>query len=657
MKYSWIGLLTALFMVPFPFFLSSDILYGTANAKFFWVIGLVVVAAVVAAVQLLRDKKFELRASFLLPLAMLGVLLLFMLSAQLGVFPERSWWSDILRSTGILFLVHIVVLGLCLGLFAREQDWSLIRRGVLLGAGLFGLGTIVGVGGLGYEDGFLGLPFRQEGFVLGNSTFAGTYLVLAVLLGIIELIRSWSDTKWRTILMATLGVVLLSPTLLHIREFLSTGGDITALMGAARTSSVTIYTFLGFLAGWLLIGKLVSGGARKIARSVWSVGILASITVGVGLLFVPGSVVQEQYIEFSSAARLIVWESGIEAAQDKLLFGWGPENFNQAFESHHDSRLYLKENLAEIWFDRAHNVFVDTLVSVGVVGLAGIAVTAGVFVWVVVRAFRRGVISSLEAVVLVAVVPVHVLQLQTGFDTIGSYLLVGILFGYGVYLEQQSTEKVILVGPSVARGIAGVLLVAALLSTWFVLGSEQTRQHTLRDVFRAESVEQEHLLIKQSLTRNSDFESFRLTSDSFIAGGLDQIATTQSPETVARIQQTLPLYKDAWDQYITAAPDHYRARINQAYLLQVQTVLGEPAFEEMDMHIQKAYELSPGKPLTYIVDGLSHLYRGDLEGAQARIEAAVAIDPNIALSQAVAEYLEVQKSRFPQIKLFRLESL
>lgn len=657
MKYSWIGILVGIFLVFLPFFFSSEILYGTANAKFFWVIGLAVTTFVIAGVQLLKNGEAQFTKSFWLPAALVLVLGLHIVSAYTGVFPERSWWSDILRATGVLYLVHIFTFGLLVGLFAQKTDWSIIRRGLVLGGGLFALGTIVGVGGLGYEGGFLGLPFRQEGFVFGNSTFAGTYLVLVVMLGLIELLHSWSTPRWRNILLGGIFLILASPTLLNIREFVLSGGDPLALMGAARTSSVTIYTFLVFFAGWFALGHSIFTKVRGWLRTIWASLFLLGISIGIALLFVPGSFVQKQYVDLSSAARIIVWESGVEAVQDKPVFGWGPENFNQAFEAHHDSRLYLKENLAEIWFDRAHNVFVDTLVSLGWAGILGISVVLIIFGIIVVRAFRKGVISSLEAVLLLALVPVHVTQLQTGFDTLGSYLVLALIFGYGVYLEQVGSITKITLPSYVARSLGVLLLIGAVVSAWFILGQEQIRQHALRDVFRAESISQEHELIRESLTRLSDFESIRVTSDSFLSGGLDEIGRTQSPEVAARIMKTIPLYEEAWKSYIDVQPNHYRARINLAYLLLVKTVLGEPSLDEVDRHIAKAYELSPGNPLTYIVDGLAHLYRGDLDGAQDRIDAAVAIDPDIRLSQAVAEYLEVQRAEFPQITLFRLESI
>lgn len=657
MKYSWFGIGVAVLVALLPFLISTDIFYGSVNAKVFWVNGVSALLLGALGLYLITSKEERAMPFSLMAIAITVVFLIHVLAAQLGIFPERSWWSDILRSTGLIFLAHVLALGLTLGLVAVKEDWSLIRRTVLIGAGLFSLGTILGVGGLGYTGTWLGLPFFHEGFTFGNSTFAGTYLVLAAVLGLIELFYSWNNRKVRVVLLCALFAVLLSPILLGLRSFIASGGELSALMGAARTSSVALYAFLGVFGVWLLLGRFLTGKAALMLRSGWILITLGGVVIGLALLFVPGSVVQEQYIEYSSAARLIVWESGMEAVADRPSLGWGPENFNQAFEMHHDSRLYLKENIGEIWFDRAHNVFVDTLVTIGVLGMISIISAVGVFSWVVYRAYRRGSIGSIEAFLLLGVVIVHIVQLQTSFDTVGSYVLVALLGGYAVYLERVSGVCTYTVPPVFIRILGALLILGALASFWFVIGAEQMRQHALRGVFVADSVEKEHELIAHALSRKSDFESLRLSSDSFLSGGLDALAGTQSPEMVLRIQQTIPLYEQKWNEYLREAPDHYRARINLAYLLLVKTVLGEPSLDEADKHIAKAYEISPGNPLTYIVDGLSHLYRGDLDGAELRIGAAVAVNPGIELSQAVAEYLEKQKAQFPRITLFRLESI
>ena len=122
------------------------------------------------------------------------------------------------------------------------------------------------------------------------------------------------------------------------------------------------------------------------------------------------------------------------AFKERPLLGFGPENFERALQGHFDSRLFQEEYLGEIWFDRAHNIFVDTLVTVGLAGVLAYLVLVGAFVWTVYRAHKQGMVGETEAVILYVLPVAHVLQLQTGFDTIGSFVLLGFLGGYALWL-------------------------------------------------------------------------------------------------------------------------------------------------------------------------------------------------------------------------------
>ena len=68
-------------------------------------------------------------------------------------------------------------------------------------------------------------------------------------------------------------------------------------------------------------------------------------------------------------ARYIVWKMAWNGFLERPILGWGLENFNVTFGKHFDSKLYLREYGGEIWFDRAHNIVLDTLINSGIVGL------------------------------------------------------------------------------------------------------------------------------------------------------------------------------------------------------------------------------------------------------------------------------------------------
>ncbi len=392
---------------------------------------------------------------------------------------------------------------------------------------------------------------------------------------------------------------------------------------------------------------------------LWSGVILVGVIGATALLFTPDSLIQKEYIQESSAARIIVWEASMNAVQDRPLLGWGPENFNYAIEQHFDNRLFEEKNLGEIWFERAHNVFIDTLVGSGVVGLVSFVLLVLMFLSVIYRARKRNFIGDTEAVLLYALIPAHLLQMQTGFDTIGSYTLLAGIGGYAVWLEhrivQDAKEKSVS-GSLQEKTVAAFLLMAALLSAFLALG-EYDRQAALPLTFRGTTAHEQQKYMDKSLERVSSFESLRLSSGSFIKGSLAVIAEKSTPERTARIIEFTHLYETQYQEYLEKQPQHYRARMNYAYLLLIMTTLGENRIEDAKQVITESYELSPGNPLTYVLDALAELYRGNLAESDRLIAEALAINPDIEFTKEAAAYFKQQKKLFPNITVLKLTNL
>jgi O-antigen ligase len=72
--------------------------------------------------------------------------------------------------------------------------------------------------------------------------------------------------------------------------------------------------------------------------------------------------------------RLLLWKQALIITKERPILGWGPENFSPAFEKH-----YLPQ--FEVWFDRAHNIFLDYLAQTGILGLLSYLSIFVIFYW------------------------------------------------------------------------------------------------------------------------------------------------------------------------------------------------------------------------------------------------------------------------------------
>jgi O-antigen ligase len=657
------GIALAVLLAILPFTTSGRIFFGAVNAKYFLLTGMLCLFAVhFAYVLVVKRHPLMLRGRWLLFL-LAGALGILYLSSLLGVYPALSFSSEILRATGVLFLTMIVFLAFWAGEFLTERDWSFVRRAVAGSAALFALFAFFGSEGLGLSGRILTMNLDIDGLTLGNSTFAGAYLLIAFVITLIEFFRS--DGKRVKQVLGTLALMqFLSPLLFNTQvllghvpfaEFLSSPFSI---VGTARASSVAAFMVAGYLLGFFAIRRFVS--AKPLMNFVWAGVWLLGIVALVGLLFVPGSAVQKEYIEQSTAARIIIWESTFEAIKERPLLGWGPENFRLAIDEYFDNRLYEEKNIGEVWFDRAHNLLLDTLISVGVLGLSVFALLSAYFVLVAIRAVRAGVISVVEANLLGVLIVAQVLQLQTSFDTITTYTLMAIMFGYALFLERCILPDESVYHSMFNKGTAGVLMVLAVVGSAYLFFGEYKRQDAIFQVFVTKDREQQIEFIHTAMRRQSDFETIRLLSASLTRGLFGALSEKEKERNVTIIEggtEQLAIFGDYWRAYLEVNPDDYRARMNYAYQLLVQTAFGEAHLDEAKMIIENSYALSPRSPITYVLDGAAKLYSGDIEGAKMKMNEAVALNPDVPFSKEMKAYIERQEASFPEITVLQLGNL
>lgn len=666
MKYSVIGVLASIGVAFLPFVTSKSLFYAAVNVKYFFIVGLVYLIALWCIYLIFTGKRtFTFKSRFLL-ISTAATLIVFYIASFVGVFPEKSLWSDILRSSGVLFLTHIFLLSFLLGEFMKADDWKLVRRAIAISGGVFALLTFLGPEGFGL--------IKTSGGTLGNSTFAGAYLVLSIIITFIELSLSSKGTVWRRFLMSLGLVQFLSPLLINSKllfnpaAFQTIFSNPLMVFGTARSSGATVLLAVLFLLGWVAIKRFLRESYRKNALRLWSGLWILGMLSGIFLLFTPNSIVQNKYIESSTGARILVWNSGIEAFKEKPILGWGPENFDFAFQKYFDNRLYLDEYLGEVWFDRAHNIIIDTLVSVGVVGAFFTLLFVYFFVRVVLRAKGKGIIGGMETVLLLVFVAAHFLQLQTSFDTVATYAFLGIFLGYGFWLERQIgllPEYSVGMNPggmNVAvrnnKVTAGLLIVLVLVGAKFLFFDEYVRQSALMKTFVTRDTNKQGDYIKKSLTRISNFELLRLSGASFMKGVIEQLPEiAKNPGLKEKVLLHATSYEKAYKSYIDQTPDYYRIRMDYAYLLFVKSFLGENRILEARQVVNDSYKLSRNNPLTYAMDSLAHLYSGELSESKRIAKQGFELNPGNKFAVEILEYIKTQERKLPAVSIIKLENL
>jgi len=355
------------------------------------------------------DKKYRPRFS---PVfwALVAILSVLSLATVLGVSPYRSFWSNYERMEGLFGQIHLFLYFLILiSVFKTERDWKWFFHSSLFVSILIGIYSVWQLLGR--------LEIHQGGdridATLGNATYLAVYLMFHLFLLIYYFINT-RKLSWRIFY-----------------------GSLFALHLTLLYNTATRGAILGFLGGLFLFGLIQGFSAKEKKYRLAAFGAVAAvifIVFGFYMIrdtaFVRESMTLSRFQEISlkesgSQSRVMLAKMAFKAFKERPILGWGPENFNIIFSKYYDPRLFTQEP----WFDRAHNVALDWLISGGILGLLaylGIFVSAFYMLW---RAHRRGQISA-ETAVFSGLLAGYFFQNIFVFDQLISYLLFFSVLGF-----------------------------------------------------------------------------------------------------------------------------------------------------------------------------------------------------------------------------------
>ncbi|OGN15473.1 MAG: hypothetical protein A3J47_02780 [Candidatus Yanofskybacteria bacterium RIFCSPHIGHO2_02_FULL_43_22] len=367
-----------------------------------------------------RDKIFR---------AFLFFVLAFTLTTVTSVIPYPSFWGTLERMGGLWTFWHYFLFYVILtSVLTRKEHWQRMLD-ITIVAGI--LSAFYGFGQKTDIEFFVGSGNRTRIFgTIGNAAlFAGTQVLIVFLS--LSLFFSSQNTKNRKIFYA------LAFTITSVAAL------ITAVRGSvlAYAAGITIFAFL-----W---------GVYKKSR----LGRLAfSYLVGLAVLFIVFSLLfgNSQFIEKSkylsritdlslrsqtTETRFWAWEAGLRGWVDSpktVLLGWGPENFNIPFSKYFNPKFYAGPG-AETLFDRAHNMFVEILVTMGLVGLMSyLAIFGAIFVYL------RGWLKNSELVAygigFIPLVIAYIIHNSFIFDTSANFIIFFTILGFISWLTPRNTN-------------------------------------------------------------------------------------------------------------------------------------------------------------------------------------------------------------------------
>jgi hypothetical protein len=450
----------------------------------------------------------------------------------------------------------------------------------------------------------------RGGATIGNDSFLGTYLLLNLFLALYLIFKSRGELRiYSSICFLIMALALF--------------------LGGARAAQIS---FLGglVLLSFLYLAFVPEKGYLKIlGMALLAVSLIFALVLSI-LLFKSGSFVQEKFIQLATKARLVVWKGAWKGFLERPWLGWGPENFDYSFTKHFNPCMPLRECGGEVWFDRAHNIIFDLLVSSGIFGLISYSLIFIFSFYILWKEFFSNKIDFWTAGIFSVAFISYSVQNLTVFDMVSSYLMFFLFLGFiaGLKKGERPETEIRSINPAYLI----LVLVLFSLSFWkFFILPLKTDAYVIPAVQSPPGSEERLSYYKKTLS-TSPVGKFQIRE--FFA---DRTLQDLSSEKIQKegIEKELDFVAQELEKSIKECPVDFRSRLKLAEVYNGYSRLDQSKIQNAEMILSKAIELSPTNQQGYWVLAQTRLYQGRFDEAVILAEKAVELEPRLERSHII----------------------
>lgn len=529
----------------------------------------------------------------------------FILTSFTGINFARSFWSTYERMTGLFTMFHLyafyIVLANC---FKKREDWEKFLGFSVL-AGVFLSIYILNGNQLS----------TRGGGTIGNTSFMAAYLLFDVFFAVILFFSNFLKKEGWSIFWQIFSGVSLAIM-------------IPVLLTSSARMAVTVFWGGLFLFG---LNYLIFSRQKALKRLALGI-ILVLVILGIILAISQPSFIRDEIGTTirDMQPRFAVWESGWKGFLEKPILGWGPENFNVVFTKYFNPCMFSSCG-GEIWFDRAHNIVLDTLSATGLVGFLSYLSIFGVAIYSLLRtlpkiAEKRNLFLPLGAIVILIT---YFLQNLLVFDMINTYLVFFLSLAFTAFLTVGESEK----EPKVRRVnkfLASAIIIGIIPVFWFGNVKTLLAGHYLVKSIGAQTGEDYNKFFQKSLgTLMNKYEAREQFSNK-----TTQLLFNQMGSESVELKETFHLTagemeKSVKENSLDFRPHLFLGKLYSAYY----QFSGEQEYLVLAENIlEKAIGISPSNQQGYWYLGEIRLGQRRFEESISLFKKAVELEPKHAQS-------------------------
>ncbi len=397
---------------------------------------LVAVMAVIYILLVISDKKYLPRWT---PIVIAFTIFtgIYALTSFTGVDFNYSFWGTLERMGGLFSFLHFWVFFIILvSVFRDRKSWEkILKISIFVGllSILFAYGQHFKLG-----DFFIGWQKSRAIGTIGNAALFAGYLLFILFLSIYFLLKGDANPEGSLSHPAGLqpgadgkrsygarifyGLVLLSG--IPVLHLTAVRGSIIAfwfglfLLGIlylflSKQKRFKPYIIAGLIIILLLVGFVWLNRDKDWVKDISWLNRLTTISLETTTL----------------QTRLWSWHSGWQGFKEKPVLGWGPENFVLAHAKYFDARHFKGMGSETIW-DRAHNIVLEMLTTMGIIGLLSYLSIFVAIYYLLIKSFKKKRIKLTTFAIFAVIFFVYFFHNLFIFDTMANYFMFFLILGY-----------------------------------------------------------------------------------------------------------------------------------------------------------------------------------------------------------------------------------
>jgi len=574
-----------------------------------------------------RDRSYLPRGNIILwsLLAFTGA---FSISTVFGVQQYFSFWGTLERMGGLwTFWHYIVFFFIATSVLKTREHWHSFLNFTLIASML---SAFYGFGQKTSIEFFIGSGGRERIFgTIGNAALFAGYELVNVFLALTLFFRP-ENTSGKKMFFATAVIV----------------DSIAVIMTVVRGSvlglgvGLTLFTVLYYL-------NFNSKRAKRLFLSlVVAIGIffLVLITPIKDSGFIQGSrfllrITDTSFDTYTAKTRFWAWQAGLEGWKDTpktMLVGWGPESFNIPFSKYFNPKFFAGPG-SETFFDRAHNMFVEILVTMGLVGF----LTYIAIFWASFRALRRvSHLKPADKIYKIGFIPLlvaYVIHNSFIFDTSANLIVFFTILSFIAFLELSSKGTTSPKPTPLRRHWLQVPTTILLIFGTTILiyrtniRPSQANYATTRAIIQGWSNNFNSAVIKFRESLSYDVPGKYEYRNRFAQYILEQ---TSGKDLTPEMMESLEFAIKEVEKNVNENPKDYLPLL---YLSRLHIVLGKEGPNSAHNNVAlnyslRALEISPTFVRTYYEVAQAYLNKQDLSGAVSYFKQASELNPDVGLS-------------------------